>query len=194
VPYQQTNFVTPAFPGYISGHSTFSRAAAEILAGITGSTYFPGGLGIHSVTSLAFEDGPSAPVELQWATYYDAADQAGISRLWGGIHPPADDYNGRLAGQVCGQAVWSLALRYFDGSVAETPVHVSIGRLSAEQCTVTCNTLRGFYYRLQSSPAVEGPFADEPGGSVLAYGSSLVFTNDLGGGQRFFRAVGFSGP
>src|SRR5207244_2269466 len=44
LPYQKRTFVTPAFPGYISGHSTFSRSAAEVLADITGSPYFPGGL------------------------------------------------------------------------------------------------------------------------------------------------------
>ena len=42
--YQRTNFVTPPFPGYISGHSTFSRSAAELLAGITGTNFFPRGL------------------------------------------------------------------------------------------------------------------------------------------------------
>ena len=45
VPYQRKTFVTPAFPGYISGHSTFSRAAAEVLTRFTGSAFFPGGLG-----------------------------------------------------------------------------------------------------------------------------------------------------
>src|SRR5207302_5089369 len=44
VPYQLPTFVTPSFPGYISGHSTFSRAAAEVLTAITGSEFFPGGL------------------------------------------------------------------------------------------------------------------------------------------------------
>ena len=45
IPYQRRTFVTPAFPGFVSGHSTFSRAAAEVLAALTGSPYFPGGLG-----------------------------------------------------------------------------------------------------------------------------------------------------
>src|SRR5262249_16390655 len=45
VPYQKNTFVTPAFPGYTSGHSTFSRAAAEVMTAITGSPFFPGGLG-----------------------------------------------------------------------------------------------------------------------------------------------------
>src|SRR5207253_680911 len=79
VPYQLATFVTPSFQGYISGHSTFSRAAAEVLAGITGSPYFPGGLAEWTVKegALRFENGPSADVVLEWATYYDAADQAG---------------------------------------------------------------------------------------------------------------------
>src|SRR5438552_8637539 len=79
IPYQRTNFVTPAFPGYFSGHSTFSRSAAELLTAFTGSPYFPGGMGSYSNYVLGFERGPSVPVTLQWASYYDAADQAGIS-------------------------------------------------------------------------------------------------------------------
>mgnify|MGYP001827974887 CR=1 FL=1 len=37
VPYQRSTFVTPAFAGYVSGHSSFSRAAAEVLTELTGS-------------------------------------------------------------------------------------------------------------------------------------------------------------
>ena len=44
VPYQRATFVTPAFAGYVSGHSTFSRAAAEVMAAFTGDPYFPCGL------------------------------------------------------------------------------------------------------------------------------------------------------
>jgi hypothetical protein len=118
VPYQKPTFVTPAFPGFISGHSTFSRAGAEVMTAITGSAFFPGGLGEFVVPkgSLAFEVGPSTDVPLQWATYYDAADQAGLSRLYGGIHIPADDFSGRVTGQVCGKVAWLLASSYFDGT------------------------------------------------------------------------------
>ncbi|HVY72093.1 MAG TPA: hypothetical protein VHH73_19320, partial [Verrucomicrobiae bacterium] len=62
VAYQKKTFVTPAFPGYISGHSTFSRAAAEVLTSLTGSKYFPGGMGSYTVTNLVNEKGPSEPV------------------------------------------------------------------------------------------------------------------------------------
>ena len=112
LPYQRDTFVTPAFAGYISGHSTFSRAGAEVLTTITGDPFFPGGIGSFMApqdTFLAFELGPSTNIVLQWATYYDAADQAGISRLYGGIHVPPDDGPGRIVGQQCGLNAYSLA-------------------------------------------------------------------------------------
>ena len=121
VPYQQPTFVTPAFAGYVSGHSTFSRAAAEVLTSITGSEYFPGGLSEWTIPagSLEFEGGPAQDVRLQWATYYDAADQAGISRLYGGIHVRVDDFAGRRMGSICGEAAWALAQRYYGGPVGD---------------------------------------------------------------------------
>jgi hypothetical protein len=117
VPYQLPTFVTPSFQGYISGHSTFSRAAAEVLTGFTGSAYFPGGLSAWTVKqgSFRFEAGPTADIVLQWATYYDAADQAGQSRLYGGIHVGADDFTGRIVGSTCGREAWALAQRYYAG-------------------------------------------------------------------------------
>ncbi|WP_164010786.1 vanadium-dependent haloperoxidase [Pyxidicoccus trucidator] len=119
MPYQLRTFVTPAFPGFISGHSTFSRAGAEVLAGITGSAYFPGGLGEFVAgrdAYLTFERGPSTDVRLQWATYYDAADQAGQSRLWGGIHVTPDDFVGRRLGSTVGQTATARARRFFEGT------------------------------------------------------------------------------
>lgn len=117
VPYQLPTFVTPSFQGYISGHSTFSRAAAEVLTAITGSEYFPGGLASWTVKqgSFKFEAGPSSDVVLQWATYADAADQAGQSRLYGGIHVQADDFAGRVVGATCGKDAWAMAQRLYAG-------------------------------------------------------------------------------
>jgi len=115
-PYQRSSFVTPPFAGYVSGHSTFSRAAAEVLTVLTGDPYFPGGLGQFFAPKdefLVFEDGPSVDVTLQWATYRDAADQCSLSRIWGGIHPPADDLPGRLIGERIGRDAFSYALTYF---------------------------------------------------------------------------------
>jgi len=119
IPYQRRTFVTPAFPGFISGHSTFSRAAAEVLAALTGSPYFPGGLGEFLAPAgayLVFEEGPSVDVRLQWATYFDAADQAGQSRIYGGIHLQPDDFRGRIAGSAVGLRAVDHARAYFDGT------------------------------------------------------------------------------
>jgi hypothetical protein len=115
IPYQRRTFVTPAFPGYVSGHSTFSRAAATVLSGITGSEYFPGGLGSYTFEPgyLFFELGPSEKVSLEWATYFDAADQAGQSRVWGGIHIRFDDFDGRRIGAQVGDHALARARSLF---------------------------------------------------------------------------------
>ncbi|MEW6270917.1 MAG: FG-GAP-like repeat-containing protein [Thermodesulfobacteriota bacterium] len=118
MPYQLKTFVTPAFPGYVSGHSTFSRAAAEVMTLFTGSAFVPGGIGRFTASAgsqLHVELGPGVDVELQWATYYDAADQAGLSRLYGGIHVYPDDFNGRIAGSLVGIGAFDRAMEYFAG-------------------------------------------------------------------------------
>ncbi len=117
-PYQRPTFVTPPFAGYVSGHSTYSRAAAEVLTALTGDPFFPGGLGEFAIAAnefLVFEQGPSVDMALQWATYRDASDQCSLSRIWGGIHPPADDIPGRLIGEQVGVNAFAAARDYFSG-------------------------------------------------------------------------------
>ena len=191
--YQRSNFVVPAFPGYISGHSSFTRSAAELLTAFTGSEYFPGGMASYTITKLANEVGPSAPVTLQWATYYDAGDQVGISRIWGGIHPPCDDFAGRRVGAQCGSNTWALARRYFDGSVMNTPI--TLTRLNPGQLEVRYNALRGFYYNLQSTPDLNQSFVDEPPGTSRPFDAlSVARTNSFAGPAKFYRAVSRSTP
>lgn len=190
LPYQKTNFVTPAFPGYVSGHSTFSRAAAEVLTAITGSPFFPGGLGIFTAVAgkeLTTEYGPSQTVQLQWATYYDAADQAGVSRLWGGIHPPIDDFTGRIVGAQCGSNVWALASRFFDGSVGKSGGSLVIQPLGGLTNRLAVNAVRGLFYRLQFTPDLAQPFVDQGDGATLALTSPLVVTNGISGNTGFYR-------
>ncbi len=120
-PYQRPTFVTPPFAGYLSGHSTFSRAAAESLTLITGSNFFPGGIGTFDVAQnefLVFEEGPSESFSLQWATYQDASDQTSLSRIWGGIHPPIDDIKGRIIGDIIGKESFAIGQQYFSGTLS----------------------------------------------------------------------------
>ena len=116
-PYQRPTFVTPPFAGYISGHSTFSRTAAEVMTAITGNEFFPGGMSNFVATQndfLKFEEGPSQTITLQWATYRDASDQCSLSRIWGGIHPPMDDIAGRKIGIELGAEAFALTNTLFN--------------------------------------------------------------------------------
>ena len=120
-PYQRPSFVTPPFAGYVSGHSTYSRAAAEVMTLLTGSPYFPAGVGEFVCAEndfLVFEEGPSMNVTLQWPSYVDASDQCSLSRIWGGIHPAADDLPGRKMGLVIGPDAFWLAKKYFEGRIS----------------------------------------------------------------------------
>jgi hypothetical protein len=122
MPYQRPTFVTPPFAGYISGHSTYSSAAAEMLTLLTGDPFFPGGMGEFIAKKneyLVFEEGPSVDVRLQWATYRDASDQTSLSRIWGGIHPPVDDIPGRRIGIEIGTDAYVYAQRFFSGEAGQ---------------------------------------------------------------------------
>ncbi|MBA3484550.1 MAG: vanadium-dependent haloperoxidase [Pirellulales bacterium] len=117
LPYQMETFITPAFPGYVSGHSTFSRSAAEVMANFTGSPYFPGGLeeALFTPDYLKFEHGPTQAITLQWVSYFDAADDAGMSRRWSGIHPEIDDLPARVLGHSIGLGAYRRASNLFTG-------------------------------------------------------------------------------
>lgn len=126
-PYQRPSFVTPPFAGYVSGHSAFSRAGAQILSLLTGDEYFPGGMGEFYAPKnefLVFEEGPTIDVTLQWAKYFDASDQCSLSRIWGGIHTPIDDLYGREMGAAIAKKSFEFAKGYFNGVVvaSENPI------------------------------------------------------------------------
>jgi len=116
-PYQPTTFPTPPFPEYSSGHSTFSAAGAEILRLFTKSDRFGASVTFPAGSSRT-EPGavPADDLTLSWATFSQAADQAGISRRYGGIHFEQGDLDGRRAGRMAAQMAWDKAQSYFDGS------------------------------------------------------------------------------
>jgi hypothetical protein len=121
-PYQPAGFPTPPFAEYLSGHSTFSAAAAALLKAAIGSDYFGMSVTIPAGSSPV-EPGtvPAAPVTLSWKSFYEAADQAGISREYGGIHFNDGDFEARKAGELVGQQVWSKAKTYFNGKAIPKP-------------------------------------------------------------------------
>src|SRR5229473_2800982 len=122
IPYQLASSPTPPFPEYVSGHSTYSAAAARILALWTGNDRFR-----HSVTvspgSSKIEPGltPAKPVVLKWETLTDAADEAGTSRRYGGIHFARADLAGRRLGRLVADKAWAKAQTFFNGTAKPLP-------------------------------------------------------------------------
>ncbi len=123
-PYQLPSVVTPPFPEFFSGHSIFSAAGAEILKTFTGSdafgfsVFFPAG-------SSSAEPGlaPSHDLTISFATFSDAADQAGMSRRYGGIHFAQGDLVGRALGRQVGALAWAKASAFFsEGPVERVPI------------------------------------------------------------------------
>lgn len=156
-PYQRPSFVSPPFAGYVSGHSTFSRAAAEVLTAFTGDAYFPGGMGQFVAPAdefLVFEDGPSVDIELQWATYRDASDECSLSRIYGGIHPYFDDVPGRLMGIEIGLDAFDRAASFFGDGLTE----------------ITCDV----------GPDTDTCPADLNNDGFIVIGDVLIFLGDFG--------------
>jgi hypothetical protein len=198
-PYQRPTFVTPPFAGYVSGHSTFSRAAAEALTLLTGDAFFPGGMGEFVARKnefLVFEEGPSMDVILQWATYQDASDQTSLSRIWGGIHPPADDIPGRIMGEDIGKEAFAFAERFFSGQATD----VAAWELPSEVPALAAypNPLRAGHYFTLDVPAA-GPIhmVDVLGRTVrmldMAQGRNIIETDGLAAGMYFLREEGHPG-
>jgi hypothetical protein len=116
IPYAPATFRTPPFGEYISGHSVFAAAAAEILKRFTGSDNFA-----KSVTVKAGDGGyepgvPVADVTLSWTTFTAAADESGISRQYGGFHFVQGDLDGRALGRQVAGLGWEKAQSYFNAT------------------------------------------------------------------------------
>ncbi len=116
-PYQPTTFPTPPFPEYSSGHSNFSAAGAEILERFTHSDRFGGSVTLpHGSSKIEPGAVPAADLTLSWATFSDAANQAGISRRYGGIHFEQGDLDARATGRRAAQIVWAKAQDHWEGN------------------------------------------------------------------------------
>ncbi len=119
-PFQEPDFVTPPFAEYVSGHSGFSAAGAEILKSFTGSDDF-GASATLAMGSSRIEPGitPSTEITLSWDTFSDAASEAGMSRLFGGIHFMDGNIEGQKMGRKVGARVWQKAQIFFNGEVGQ---------------------------------------------------------------------------
>jgi hypothetical protein len=116
-PYQPGWFITPPFAEYVSGHACFSAAGAEVLARFTGSDNYGGNITIASGSLTYQSNMPKQNIQLNWNTFTDAANQAAMSRLYGGIHFRAGNDAGLALGRKVAERVWVKANRLISGSV-----------------------------------------------------------------------------
>jgi hypothetical protein len=118
IPYQATNVVTPGFPEYVSGHSTFSGAGMAILSWFTGGDTFGATVTVPA-GSLKIEPGlPTTDVTFALPRWSQTGEDAGTSRRLGGIHFASGDVNGRALGRQVATYVYSKANQYINGQTA----------------------------------------------------------------------------
>ena len=118
----QTYIPTPPFPEYVSGHSTFSCAGAAILQYFKGNDFLGMSVKLLAGSSI-IEPGltPAYDVVLYWKRFSDAAQQAGLSRCYGGIHFVAGNTEGLALGERVAQKVWQKTQLYWKGIQSEDP-------------------------------------------------------------------------
>ncbi len=120
-PYSPAVFVTPPFPGYISGHACVSAAAARTLELFTGSDHF-GEKEIRPCCVLT-ENEPGETVTLDLPTFSAAAEMAAVSRMLGGYHIRTDNEHGLTTGRKVADHVWTVIKAHFDGTLPAQVVH-----------------------------------------------------------------------
>jgi PAP2 superfamily len=120
---------TPPFPDYVSGHSTFSAAAAQVLRSFTGSDTL--NLTVNFAAGSSFvEPGtvPAAAVPMGWSTFTAAAGEAGLSREFGGIHFRDANAHGLNLGRAVGTntGIADQALLGVAGKAMLMPVQATV--------------------------------------------------------------------
>ena len=148
---------SPPFAEYVSGHSTFSASAATVLELLTGSNSFGASVTFQPGESR-FEPGvtPQQPITLDWETFSEAADEGGISRLYGGIHFEDGDLNGRTLGQGVAAEVFEQAQFYINGGQEQ---EISVGSRDADEFVGT-DVDEAFYGR-SGEDTIAGGFGED---------------------------------
>ncbi len=103
---------TPAFQAYTSGHSTFSHAAAKVLSSLFGDQVsFLDRIDSGSSGIWPPADDTSLLARRSFESFTQAAEEAGQSRIYGGIHFQFDNTAGESAGKSIGTLVSTTQLK-----------------------------------------------------------------------------------
>jgi hypothetical protein len=146
IPYRPPNDPAPPFAEYASGHSTFSMAAAEVLTSFTGRGNFefkvtiPAGSSKVEPRTDTQPGVPAQPITLSWTNFQYAANQAGLSRQYGGVHFEHGDKDARAAGAKVGDNAWAKALTFFNGTAVPLPIPTTTTTIAPSTTEVPTTT------------------------------------------------------
>lgn len=117
-PYSPETFLCPPFPSYVSGHSTISGGCGEALKLWTGSDEF--GSSVELVAGAMTEpEHLGDTVTLEFPTFTETAEMAGISRVLGGYHIQADNVAGLELGRDVAHHVWKFYKKHIGEPIGE---------------------------------------------------------------------------
>lgn len=134
LPYQELNFVTPPFPDFVSGHSTFSSSSAKLFCYMLKtdvinlnnpvvnnnilsllSPIFKENVQNFSLNnfhimpnSSTISQSQKGAVNLSWMCWTEMARSSGKSRIYGGIHVESSNQAGLFLGSMIGDKIWNL--------------------------------------------------------------------------------------
>ncbi len=118
-PYSPETFLCPPFPSYVSGHSTISGGCAEALKLWTGSDEF-GSTAELVAGAMTEPDNLGDTITLEFPTFTETAEMAGVSRVLGGYHIQADNIAGLELGRNVAQEAWKFYKKHI-GESNSTP-------------------------------------------------------------------------
>jgi membrane-associated phospholipid phosphatase/sugar lactone lactonase YvrE len=179
---------TPPFPEYVSGHSTFSAAAAEVLSSVFGANFS------FSATSMGLPG-----VTRTYTSFEQAAQEAGISRIYGGIHFPFSDTAGLTSGQELGDYV----LQTFSISKDTTPPQVTLDQTLPGGASNTNVTIAGIVtdnlsgvaaFKVSVDGGASAPLSFDPATGTFSYTTTFATNGSQDGSHTIkFQATDVAG-
>jgi len=163
--------VTPPFSEYTSGHSTFSRSGATVLAAFFGTD------------SIPFTTGSDALPEVMrsYSGFGAAADEAGISRIFGGIHFAS----GNIAGQASAFGLGTLVANRFLTPLDAT--EFTLARFTPDGFAIEAKVNIGTTYRVEASSDLE---SWELLATITAGSPTISFVDtNAPAGKRYYKLV-----
>lgn len=160
---------TPAFPEYTSGHSTFSAAAAAVLAAFYGTDHISFTVGSDTLPGVFRTD----------ESFETAAEKIGLSRIYGGIHFLSADLDGLEAGQRVGNCVTQNYLRPPPQAALLSSLHLLAN--GSMQLTLTGTASRGYVLEVSTNLVHWSP--------VFTNTAPFTFEDTVTSAVRFYRAV-----